>query len=211
MFGLFKKNKKTNFEIETLLMKNIFNSLGDEFKYITNQLNENIITGVRMDNTLFVNHRKFSFKREILNKYEDKSGKFFSINGIKVYDNELNEFVELEIAIGYGILQGYSTPIVKNFNPDISRIDTGKYTVKTFGEDSELIKELFTKEELKIIVANDIYEVFLHGKSYFHIKDLEDGDFIGIDKEKSVFKITHDPFEITQLDKTLIEVLNSLK
>ena len=44
-------------------------------------------------------------------------------------------------------------------------------------------------------------------KEYFHIKDLEDGDFIGIDERKVVYKITHDPMEVKALDKKIMDVL----
>lgn len=48
---------------------------------------------------------------------------------------------------------------------------------------------------------------------YYHIYDLKDGDgdFIGIDEKKNVYKITHDPYEITLLEKTLIELLRENK
>ncbi|WP_162842699.1 hypothetical protein [Mucilaginibacter pineti] len=48
----------------------------------------------------------------------------------------------------------------------------------------------------------------MDGKVYFHIKDLEDGDFIGIDSDKIIYKITHDPCEIIPLPESLKTVLN---
>lgn len=209
MFGLFKGNNKKKLETEIALMKTIFNSLGGEYSYIIKQLNDNIISGVKISNTPFPNYRKFSLNVDTLNKYEDKKGKYFSIKGIKVYDINLKEFVDLEIDIAYGILQGYTIPNVKEFNPDISKINLENYSIEVFGEESSSIKELFTKEELAFLNVNDIYEVKLKGKTYFHIKDLEDGDFIGIDYDKKIYKITHDPFEITPIEGTVMEIVKS--
>lgn len=209
MFGLFNRSNKIKLETEILLMKAVFNSLGEEFNYIKNQLNENIILGAKSNDASSPNYRKFTLNREILNKYEDKSGNYFSVNGIKVYDFELNDFVDIQIKIGFGLIQGYSTVSIKEFNPDVTRIDSKNHYIKIFGEDNSSIKKLFTKDELSFLSFNELYEVKLNGKSYFHIKDLEDGDFVGIDLNKNIYKITHDPFEIRNLEGSLIEILKS--
>ncbi|MEY3451193.1 MAG: hypothetical protein RL711_1019, partial [Bacteroidota bacterium] len=47
----------------------------------------------------------------------------------------------------------------------------------------------------------------LKGKTYYHLKDIEDGDFLGIDIHKNIYKITHDPFEINLQKNELINVL----
>lgn len=36
---------------------------------------------------------------------------------------------------------------------------------------------------------------------YFHLKDIGDGDFYGIDKGGDLFKITHDPFYISLISR----------
>lgn len=41
---------------------------------------------------------------------------------------------------------------------------------------------------------------------FTEIVSLEDGDFIGIDNEKLVYKITHDPLEAVLPNKTIIDV-----
>ena len=69
------------------------------------------------------------------------------------------------------------------------------------------IKHVFNGEELAIIDKEDVYEVELNGTIYYHLQELEDGDFIGIDQNKKIYKITHDPFEITELKGALAEIL----
>jgi hypothetical protein len=209
MFGLFNGNKKKSLETDVVLMKTIFSSLGKEYSYIINQLNDNIISGVKRQNSPIPNYRKFSLNVDILNKYEDKNGKYFSVKGVKVYDNNVKQYVELQINIGFGILQGYATLNVKEFNPEVSNVNIKNYSVEVFGEGTPSIKDLFTKEELVFLNVNDVYEVELKGKVYFHIKDLDDGDFIAVDENKDIFKITHDPFEITRIEGKFIDILKS--
>ena len=66
---------------------------------------------------------------------------------------------------------------------------------------------MFSEEEKSLISPSEVYSIFIEDKEYFHIRDLEDGDFIGIDKDKVVYKITHDPMEVKRLEKELLEVL----
>ncbi len=67
-----------------------------------------------------------------------------------------------------------------------------------------------TGEERKNINIGDIYITRLDGKDYYHLKELEDGDFIAIDTSNHIFEITHDPFEIKNLDRQLlIDILKS--
>ena len=67
-----------------------------------------------------------------MNKYEDKKGDCFEIKGIKVFDINLQSFTEINLEVAYGIFIGYSTPGVKEINPDIDKIDTRNYWVKSF-------------------------------------------------------------------------------
>lgn len=73
----------------------------------------------------------------------------------------------------------------------------------------DAIKHLLNEEELLLIDPVDVYEVELDGKIYYHVRELEDGDFIGIDDKKNIYKLTHDPYEIMLLNKPLVEVLKA--
>ena len=42
-------------------------------------------------------------------------------------------------------------------------------------------------------MPNDIYGIVLKGKSYYHLRDIEEGNFMVIDEEKNVYTITHNP------------------
>ncbi len=52
--------------------------------------------------------------------------------------------------------------------------------------------------------------VVVNGAEYFHLKDLEDGDFVGIDRKKNVFLITHNPPTASLQESDLTAVLTSI-
>lgn len=71
------------------------------------------------------------------------------------------------------------------------------------------IKDLLSENDSKMIAHSEIYEVNLDGKKYYHIADLGDGDFIGINEQKILVKVTHFPFSITEFNGSLGELLAS--
>jgi hypothetical protein len=208
MFGLFKK--KRDFKMEAALMKAIFSRL-EGFDYINKQLDEGIITGSRLLKEPILDYIKFSLNVKLLNKYEDKLGPYFAVEGVTVFDTKSAATVELQIHICYGVIMGFVALGSKLESPDFETINTSSYWIKHF-ENSEFdpIKKLLTEEEVKLINPNDVYELELKGRSYYHIADLEDGDFIGMDLDKKIYKITHDPYEIVELQDNLKEILENL-
>jgi hypothetical protein len=205
MFEFFKKNDN-NCSTKIELVIRVFSLLPANFLSIKKQLNEGILIGCKREKS---NYIKFTLKTDILNKYEDKNGNCFEIKGIKVFDKNLNTFIGISLEIAYGVFIGYSTFDVKELNPDIDKIDIRNYWVKSL-ENSEFenLKTLLSEEELKMINPNDVYELELGGQIYYHLKDIEDGDFIGIDKTKNIFKITHDPCNVIQIKEKLSSALD---
>jgi len=60
--------------------------------------------------------------------------------------------------------------------------------------------------EAKIFSPNDVYEVEIQGIHLLHLRDLDDGDFVAIDKEKSIYKVTHSPVKLVPLHISLENV-----
>jgi len=127
---------------------------------------------------------------------------------VKVFDLDLTAYIEVKIDIAYGLLIGYSTPEKQKINPDISSVEVDNFYISHFeNNDFKNLSSILEKCEIKLLNASDVYEISLKGRKLYHLKDLDDGDFIGMDMDKKIYKITHDPFEIIELDGTLAEVI----
>ncbi len=201
MFGFFRKKEKFNNEI----FIRICDSLPNKYLFLSNQVKDNIILSVKKeDNGYF----KFNLNNNLLDKYEDKKGRYYQIKGILLSDRDIK--ISICLRVGYGILLGYSTKdnvLLNSLNNDVN-VDVSNIKIEFFDEVEKNIMDLFSKEELKYIAPNDVYEIILNGNSYYHLQDIGDGDFIAIDENKDVYIITHDPFEIKIQPDNL---LNSLK
>jgi hypothetical protein len=210
MFSFFRKKKEGDLATDIKVANSIVKLLPRQFDYLVKQISEGIIKNVVRLDKPFANYNKFSLDVPLLNKYEDKQGRFFAIKGIYVHDVNLVKPVEVRLYVTNGILLGYSTPAVKILHPDLEKINADTFSIEYLGEDTyEELKAFLGKDELKLINPADVYEVELEGKIYYKIKDLEDGDFIGVDKNRNIYKITHDPYEIIKLDKPFASVLSS--
>lgn len=208
MFNFFKRKEKPHLNgWESELFQNIFKSLGNEYSIFEKQVSEGIIEAVRVDKKM-PDYINFRLNTQILNKFEKKNEKMFTVNGIKIFDKISREYKILNLDLGFGLILGYSVKDIFNFNPDIHIINVDSiYKVFYNNDDFDKIQSLFTNEEKDKINVSEVYEVELDGKIYYHLKDLEDGDFIGIDNNKNIFKITHDPFDIIKLNESLENIL----
>jgi hypothetical protein len=209
MFKLFKK--KIDPQMHVSMMGKIFSILPKRFQYISNQLSEGIVIGVKKNEKPKLAFG-FSLDIDLLNKYEDKKGSYFAIKRVFVNDLNSKEPVELQIKIGYGILLSYMPMNVREFAPSLEDINVDNHIVEYYeNNDFQFIKKVLTEEELGLLNPNDIYLLDIEGKKYYHLFDIADGDFIGIDINKKVYRITHDPFEIIRLDQTLVDALKEYR
>lgn len=75
------------------------------------------------------------------------------------------------------------------------------------GSDYERILTVLNNDEQQLLNPSNVYSVFVDNKEYFHISDLEDGDFFCIDINKKIYRITQDPLEIIGHTQQLIDLL----
>jgi len=207
MFGFFKRTKIEIWETE--LLKSVFIKLsGNYVKYLT-QIENGLLKGVLVDASDIPNYVGFTYNPSVYSKFYESRANNFKLSGIKVKDSMSGNFVEVSVYFSYGVINGYSIDArVAKFKlvPEEVNIDSVKRV--SIGEDDfNEISKLLTSNEIALISKNDVYITSLRGKDYYHLKELEDGDFIGIDLDNNIYKITHDPFEITLIERGKLESL----
>ena len=209
MFNFFLKSKQTTSlkKWEKDLLVKTFRLLGNDYTLYEEQITTGIIESVRI-NKLNSNFKRFRLNVKLLNKFENKKGRSFFLHNIKVFDNISNKYFTLSLDFGFGLILGYSMNESVNFNPEIEVINVDSIYKTYYGEDDfNKIKFLFSKEELLLINPSEVYELDLLGKIYYHLIDLEDGDFLAVDIDKNIYEITHGPFEINLQKNELVNLL----
>ncbi|WP_026997621.1 hypothetical protein [Flectobacillus major] len=206
MFGLFKRTKIEKWETD--LLQNVIIKLPSEYSSFINQINDGLLRGVLVSASDILGYVAFTFHPNILKKYDKKKEQDFKLTNIKVYDNKSLSFVPYEIYISSGTISGYSLIGCKGQNVDVGKVDVSGFKKKIIGKsDYHRIMYILLEEEKKLLNPSEVYSILIDGKEYFHLKDLEDGDFIGIDENKVIYRITHNPLEKVVISKKLSEVL----
>lgn len=204
----FKRKEKTQLsQLEKDLLLKTLKLLGSDYSIFEEQIESGIIDSVG-ENKVNPDFKRFRLNVKLLNKFENKKGRCFFLNNVNVFDNTSNKYISFSLDFGFGLVFGSSIQELSNMNLDLNKINIDSVYKTYYGEDDfNKIKFLFSKEELACINNSDVYELELGGKIYYHLKDIGDGDFLGIDIHKNIYKITHDPFEINIQTNELVDIL----
>jgi hypothetical protein len=98
-----------------------------------------------------------------------------------------------------------------NFVAGLDSIDASNARVEYLDSEIAEVKAHLSIEDVRLVNWSDVYEVELDGKIYYHIQDIGDGDFIGIDGEGNLFEIRHDPYEIKSRSGSLRTILSDFE
>ncbi|TJZ61993.1 hypothetical protein FAZ15_05630 [Sphingobacterium olei] len=175
--------------------------MGENFKGYEQQLD--FISGVTFNETDIPNLVSFSFTSGFYKKFEDRLGEAFKLINIRVKDLYSGKMLTVSAYFSYGIFNAYVVDEnISNYEFDPNTIIFSDVKKVLRGDKVRFeILSLLTKKEVQHINSSDIYSTFINGTEYFHIRELEDGDFIGITRSNEVYKITHDPFEIVSIKR----------
>jgi hypothetical protein len=206
MFGLFRRKKVLGWEME--LLKNTLQKLPSEYRQFERQIAEGLFSGrVFVGGSDIAGYVSLGYNPEVKKKFDSKKEPGYKLTNIRVLDLKSNQYIQYTIYISSGTINGYSLTGTDKFVIDPNNIDVTAFRKEYYiNPDYKKIEILLTNKEKKIIISDDVYEVVLNNKTYFHVKDLEDGDFIGIDYDKNIYEITHDPLEIKLLNCSLAEI-----
>lgn len=209
MFGLFKRTKIEKWEKD--LLYNVLHSLqGESFKIFESQIKHHLHKGVIIGLSDIPGYVGLTFYPEVYKKFYDKRGRNFKLSNIYVFDEMSKEFIDYEIYISSGVINGYSIKKSK-YKIDIDKIDVSKFRkIYLDSNDYDYISGILTPEEKEKINPDEVFSVEVNENTYYHLKDIGDGDFIGIDRNKNIYKLTHDPFEVILIKESLIDTLATL-
>ncbi|MEO7487191.1 MAG: hypothetical protein ABIU77_08820 [Ferruginibacter sp.] len=207
MFGLFKKR---SWKIEGKVFdffETLFKQLPDEFQFLSDGLHKGLYKRFYVNRTLKGYHYSIGFDPSQLDKSMIK-GKNFELKNITIVAD--NSEFNLNMMIYDGLLFGFEIEknviAINDFQINLSRfyIDKSK-----FAKDSTIEKLVSNLSSAKLDLY-DLGEFEIDGKCYYQIKDLEDGNYIAIDKKAQVFGLIHDPYKIELINKSLKQFVDDV-
>lgn len=209
MLRLFKK---TSWKIEGKALdffRQVFAQLPAEFQFLSEGLDNGLY------NRFFVNYvlKRHFYAIGFDPLQSDKSmtkGLQFELKNILILQD--GQAFPLNITIEDGLWIGFEfekhIPELHNFQIDLYSLKKSK---SKFAADSK-IEKLVHGLTCKKLELTNLGEFNIDGKTYYQIKDLEDGNYIAIDNKGQVFGLVHDPNKIELLNKSVrqfVEDVNS--
>jgi len=206
MFGLLKRTKIRLWEIE--LLKNVLSELPEEFNKYIEQINLGLFKGVSIGNAAIPGYVGFTNDPDIYNEIHDEKGRDFEVYNVKIYDTISGAYLQYSIFFSFGTIDGYAILGSKKFKIDIQKYNVADIKLRFRDSiDFNRIKKILTPKELDLINPSDVYVIALENKEYFHLTDIEDGNFYAVDRDKTLYRITHDPYQVEKIDASLSDLL----
>lgn len=207
MFGLFKK---TSWKIDGKALnffRQIFLQLPADFKFLADGLDKGLYRKFSANHAMKGHFYSIGFDPSLSGKSMTK-GKQFEIENIIIKQDgqtyPLNITIYDGLWIGFEI--GKNVLDFNNFQIDLSSFKKSK---SKFAVDTKIEKLVIglTCEQLDL---TDLGEFDIDGKTYYQIKDLEDGNYIAIDNKGQVFGLIHDPYKIKLINKSIRQFVDDV-
>lgn len=191
MFSFFRKRPRLNV---LNIIRELATIIPSKYDSIIRQVEEGIVVGFFLEGDAYI---KFKLDPSVISRFEDPIGRYYSISGFQLEwgDGSRTCFA---IRIGYGLVLGIelSDPSVIFRHQNQTRIILTSLRITYF---DSLENTFLSPSEANIFSPNDLYEIEIQGIHLLHLRDLDDGDFVAIDKEKSIYKVTHSPVKLVPL------------
>jgi len=162
----------------------------------------------KVDHPSFRNYVTFTYEGKISVEFQDWNGRFWRVRNISVENRDHSTRTNVSLFFSHGLICGYAFEASRDFTPDPGSIDVSKVSREFFDSPDPIMKTLIPSRDQHLINWSDVYEVEFDGITYYHLRDLGDGDFIGIDGNGLFFEIRHDPLEVRGLEGTISEILS---
>ena len=156
-----------------------------------------------------------SYPGETYDLYK-KRGLNFKISGLKIFSKITSEYEDIHILVKNNLVQGLkitnSDYQSKEF--DLSNIN-GEGAVKTpftfLPDATDIFYDSLGQDIRDILDPDDIFDIDFNNRTFYAFYDLEDGNYLAVDKNLKVYSLVHDARPmVTAMEISFIEMLNEI-
>lgn len=139
------------------------------------------------------------YSEEILPEQETN----FNLQGVKVFNKKLNQYEDINLFFHDNLLTLIEVGNPEKFHKiyDYNKLQIGELRTKQIYIENldkkntlDILKNV-SQDQLNQLEIEDAIEIECNENLYYTILDMEDGNFIAIDKSGKVYRLIHDHFE----------------
>jgi hypothetical protein len=215
VFPLYKFNVLR--QEQAKLFTAIFSSLPGEFSEIKSQTLSGRL--YRLDDwKLFPDFKFVSmfYGGETVFQYK-KRGQNFKISGLQIFSKRNDQFENIEILVKDNLITGLriTNSDYQLHEFDIRKLRSDNVFKTDFAfppSDIDLFYDRLDTEIKQMLTPDDLSEIDFGNRIYYSFYDFEDGNYLAVDKNLSVYSMVHDAKPMAKrLKETFIEILSELQ
>lgn len=143
------------------------------------------------------------YSPEIYNEIQKNHRTHFNLKGVSVFNVKRQQFEPLKLNYSFDSLTRIEVDKPEQFHKvfDLHNLKVGKIEVEELPmenpdkEAAEKILKSLTKEQFELLELEDTFEIEFDEKLYYTILDMEDGNYVAIDKSGKIYRLNHDHSE----------------
>jgi len=144
-----------------------------------------------------------SYNPEAFKEIQKHHRTHFNLTGVSIYNIKQQEFIDLKLNYSFDSLIKFEIDNPEYFhkNFDLNNLKKGEIILEQLpneNPDKEIVEKILnslSNEQLGLLELDDTIELEIDNKLYYTILDMEDGNYIAIDKSKKVYRLIHDHSE----------------
>lgn len=194
----------------------VISSLPENFNEIKEQTLSARLWG--LDNWKLYPDFKFvslSYGGDTVFKYK-KRGQNFKISGLQIFSNLTKQFEDIEILIQDNLVSGLK---IENSQYQLSEFDLDKINNKgviksafTFAKSNiDIFYDSLDQEIKNKLNPDDLFDIDFNNRTFYSFCDLEDGNYLAVDKNLKVYSLVHDAKPmVTAIKITFSDILSEI-
>lgn len=212
MFNIFKNKTKIK-DWEYRMLKSIADFLPSKYSFIKGQITHEFILNSIPNEFLENNWKTIVYNQNLYDSFKNTDFNYKLI-GVRIYDLDEKSYKDVELDIGDGILIGYRIDATGG-NFDFGESDISGLKQVSFENMNKAILDKIigmpSNEIISQLDLSDTFEITVPEGKFYVIKDLEDGNYLAVDTNGSVYCLIHDLYEIEKLFESVNMFYDALK
>ena len=188
---------KTIRKEQEIILRAVIDSLPNDFNEFKSQIQSLTFLGFS-DWEMFPEYKFvcFSFPGNTIYEYK-KRGQNYLISGIEIYSKKTKKLEAIEILVNDNFLSGFK---ISNSDYSLDEFDLGEISsinIKKSPFDFppskiDLFYDSLDDKIKSMLNSNDIFDIDYNNRTFYAFYDLEDGNYLAVDKNQNVYSLIHD-------------------
>ena len=175
----------------------LLNNEFPEFKKVIEMSNLSAIHFTVKPQGIYLNR---SYSPKVFEEIKRNHNTSFHLNGILVFEKKSKKHIPLKLHYFHNSLTSINIDDPKNFhrNFDLNNIKVEEIEIghlKIQNPDKEIVLKVLKnidEEKLNLLDIENTFEIEIGEKFFYTILDMEDGNYIAIDKQGKIYRLNHD-------------------